>query len=227
MEKEKYECLLCHKKFAMLGMHIRHSHKEYTLSDYYDKYVGLETEHICALEECSNVVTLKNFTYGYHKYCCLSHTRIHHSKEEKYKLINLANLSQGWSMFKSMLPETYLKFKANADYHSFASRYSSGIFYVIEKEETIKIGISHISNPDNKSQMIYKKMGYFGNKTSRYWVYYSPDLTIAKVEEYIKTHFAPIIGTNEWFPKKDLSAILAYAETHLELIKTSSILLTA
>lgn len=65
-------CKICNRfcnSYRALGIHIRNSHKNISLEEYYKKYIN-ENDGIC--KHCGNKCNFISLTKGFHTYCCLN-----------------------------------------------------------------------------------------------------------------------------------------------------------
>jgi hypothetical protein len=67
MKNKSFYCTLCKKNINLkgLGNHIKNSHKDYTLEEYYDKFID-SSKHLCS---CGKKLKFRNTTTGYRKTC--------------------------------------------------------------------------------------------------------------------------------------------------------------
>ena len=65
--KIKY-CFLCYKGISSLGTHLRFNHKDYTIKEYYDKFLKTEEDGVCL--NCKNVTPFNEYKLKYNTYCC-------------------------------------------------------------------------------------------------------------------------------------------------------------
>ena len=60
-------CRLCNKEFAHLALHLKYSHKDITIKDYYDRYLRKDGEGFCFT--CGKPLKFYDLTHGYKHYC--------------------------------------------------------------------------------------------------------------------------------------------------------------
>lgn len=63
-------CKVCNREFSTyraLGIHLKRSHKNITLKDYYRKYIGTESDGYCP--SCGKECNFISLSLGFHKYC--------------------------------------------------------------------------------------------------------------------------------------------------------------
>lgn len=83
------KCQLCGRELKnnqALGVHLHYSHKEITLSQYYRKFIGKETDGYCI--SCGKECNLITLTIGFHTYCshyCQANSSITKEKAVKTK----------------------------------------------------------------------------------------------------------------------------------------------
>lgn len=75
-------CEICGKECKLISTHIIKSHKDISVKEYYDRYLG--NPKLC--EECGNTTEFISIALGYKKYCSLHCARVHGAKivKEKY-----------------------------------------------------------------------------------------------------------------------------------------------
>lgn len=77
-----YTCRLCKKKFkSVLGLttHLKRSHNNYNIHEYYDKFLKKKNEGFCKF--CGNKTEYVNLVRGYKDVC--KNTKCHHKKSEE------------------------------------------------------------------------------------------------------------------------------------------------
>lgn len=60
-------CQICNKDCQSLGSHLKYSHKDISIKNYYDRFICKADEGICPV--CNKATTFRGLTKGYLKYC--------------------------------------------------------------------------------------------------------------------------------------------------------------
>jgi hypothetical protein len=79
-----------------LSQHIKNNHSEYSIKDYYDKFLKTEGEGICIREGCSKPTTFQSIKKGYLKYCCLSCGSLNTIEDKKKTCIHKFGVNNSW-----------------------------------------------------------------------------------------------------------------------------------
>lgn len=82
------ECKICNKElknFLGLTTHIRYSHKDLSVKDYYDLFFKKENEEKCGNPNCNNLNNFICISNGYHKHCSSKCKMLDLKVQEKMK----------------------------------------------------------------------------------------------------------------------------------------------
>ena len=90
-----FECKICGKELTTFGMpcHLKRTHK-IECKDYYDKYIELNTQHLCLM--CNKPTNFNSLLLGYRQYCCQDCARRHAIEitKKKYKVSNISQVPE-------------------------------------------------------------------------------------------------------------------------------------
>lgn len=89
--KIKY-CFLCYKGISSLRTHLKNNHKDYTVKEYYDKFLKTEEDGVCL--NCKKVTPFNEYKLKYNTYCC--NYCMKHSDIYKQRCAN--GVSKVWSL---------------------------------------------------------------------------------------------------------------------------------
>lgn len=84
------KCELCNREFESLrslGLHLSHSHKEFSHKEYYDKYLKNDSDGICPV--CGKPTKWKGGLQGYARTCSISCGQKHPETRQKMSETNL------------------------------------------------------------------------------------------------------------------------------------------
>lgn len=114
--KIKY-CFLCYKGISSLGTHLRFNHKDYTIKEYYDKFLKTEEDGVCL--NCKNVTPFNEYKLKYNTYCCnycMKHSDIYKQRcaNGVSKVWNLRTTKQKQEIGQKILST----FKENPNYET-------------------------------------------------------------------------------------------------------------
>ena len=80
-------CKLCNQEFAHLALHLKYSHKDITIKEYYDRFLRKDGEGFCFT--CGKPLKFYDLKRGYKHYCnskCeLADKRIIEKAKQTYK----------------------------------------------------------------------------------------------------------------------------------------------
>lgn len=153
------KCKICGLEFKTISYHIRYKHPEYTIKEYYDKFLRKNNEGFC--ENCGKESIFININKGYSKCCC---------NDCRLAILRSDNNYAKRPECKQKISE---KLKGN--------KHTLGYKFTEEQRKNVKLAIkkSWDESPERKlklSQTIYcnpkYKQGYFDSKKNGKKIHY-------------------------------------------------------